>query len=69
MKVVVKTVVGQTDYMLRYKIGNAKKWLNKSYPYIYILKGKKIKVQARIKDSNGWGKGGKTKTFVAGSGS
>ena len=67
IKVTVKKVSGAKKYQIRYKIGKAKKWKvvsKKSNSFqVKKKKGKKIQVQARITNSAGAGKWGKTKSF------
>ncbi len=66
-KVTVKKVNGAKEYEIRYKVGSAKKWKNakkKSNVFtIKVTKGKKVTVQARVKNSAGYGSWSKSKSF------
>ena len=66
-KVTVKKIKTAKKYQIRYKVDGSKKWTSKEAKTniftISVKKGKKVSVQARVRNSAGWGKWGTKKTF------
>ena len=67
-KVTVNKVVDAEAYQIRYRVGKSKKWTTpkeskKNTFKINVKKGNKVTVQARVKNTAGWGDWGKNKTF------
>lgn len=67
--ITVKKVEGATGYQIRYKIGLQKKWtaskvLSSNKGTLYVKKGEKVTVQARVRNLAGWGSFGSSKSFT-----
>jgi hypothetical protein len=69
VRITVKKDPYATNYQIRYKIGSKKNWtlgksLTNNVGLLAVTKGAKITVQARVKNSAGWGKWGSSKSFT-----